>query len=532
MRGRVYSIVVWALLLAAPAASLAQPERPEGTCAPAHEKWSPQEKFIWTQICEDQVADLAKRPGFEGAIDPREAPLPDNRVLTKQFIETILTDDKYRSTLKRHGVRITGARFPELFDLQNVKLEVELWFEQCQFDNGVDLSFLQASQPVAFNHSKVMKSLTFYSAQFASDLWVRGSFVDTIAMRGAHVGGTLNVGNLTITLHDDALDTLDMSGIDVTTDVLMDQGVYQDANLAGARIGHRLSMTKSRFGGEINLRYSQIGGELDWQGSTFIDDVDLTSAHIDGALLIGPQSRDTAKTNERCDRQKPLLPSDRPICWAPDVAVTARNAKIGIIPRLSDAWPPDLRIAGLTYDGIAYGYSRVVNGIIEDDDIADVRDDFAGWFARQGHSRQPYEQLANLLQARGEIETATMVRHAERENDRDRAWEDSRYDIWGWLTLLKTMIGYGYYPYRSVWWVLGFVLLGMAVLWRTGEGRRNGMPIGASYSFDMLLPIIQLRPSHYEIDLRGGARYYFYVHKIVGWALASFMVAGLAGLTK
>jgi hypothetical protein len=58
------------------------------------------------------------------------------------------------------------------------------------------------------------------------------------------------------------------------------------------------------------------------------------------------------------------------------------------------------------------------------------------------------------------------------------------------------------------------------------------MPHGYSYSFDMLLPIIQLRPSHYDIDLKGRARYYFYVHKIIGWALASFLVAGLAGLTK
>jgi len=282
-----------------------------------------------------------------------------------------------------------------------------------------------------------------------------------------------------------------------------------------------LSMTKSRFGGEINLRYSQIGGELDWQGTAFMDDVDMTAAHVDGALLIGPRPRDGAETDERCERQKPLPQPDRPICWAPDVALTARYAKIGIIPRLSDAWPPDLRIVGLTYDGIAY-----------DDDIAKVHDDFADWFDRQGHSRQPYEQLANVLQARGEIETATAVRYAERERDRDRAWDDGRYDIFGWLTLLKSVIGYGYYPYRSAWWVLGFVLLGVVVLWVSGEGRRNRMPYGVSYSFDMLLPLVQLRDEHYEVKLKGFTRYYFYLHKIVGWALASFLVAGLSGLTK
>ena len=49
----------------------------------------------------------------------------------------------------------------------------------------------------------------------------------------------------------------------------------------------------------------------------------------------------------------------------------------------------------------------------------------------------------------------------------------------------------------------------------------------------MLLPIIQLRKKNYEIELHGRwRRYYFYVHKIMGYVLASFLIAGLAGLTK
>ena len=49
----------------------------------------------------------------------------------------------------------------------------------------------------------------------------------------------------------------------------------------------------------------------------------------------------------------------------------------------------------------------------------------------------------------------------------------------------------------------------------------------------MLLPIIRLREKHYkEIDLQGWPRQYFYVHKIMGYVLASFLIAGLVGLTK
>jgi hypothetical protein len=58
------------------------------------------------------------------------------------------------------------------------------------------------------------------------------------------------------------------------------------------------------------------------------------------------------------------------------------------------------------------------------------------------------------------------------------------------------------------------------------------LPVGISYSFDMLLPVIKLRDAHYQIDLAGWPRYYFYVHKVAGFVLASFLVAGISGLTK
>ena len=58
------------------------------------------------------------------------------------------------------------------------------------------------------------------------------------------------------------------------------------------------------------------------------------------------------------------------------------------------------------------------------------------------------------------------------------------------------------------------------------------MPYGLAYSFDILLPIIRLRDKHYAIDLTTWARYYFYVHRIMGFLLASFLIAGISGLTK
>jgi hypothetical protein len=52
------------------------------------------------------------------------------------------------------------------------------------------------------------------------------------------------------------------------------------------------------------------------------------------------------------------------------------------------------------------------------------------------------------------------------------------------------------------------------------------------YSLDIFLPVVCLRKSHEDIDLEGWVRIYFYVHKIFGYILASFLIAGLSGLTK
>jgi hypothetical protein len=515
MRGHFHFIVVLALLLAAPTAAVGEtePSQAPHCTVPSGPGWNEQEQFAWSQLCSDKIADLTARPG--------------DRTLSKAFLETILTNSNYRGALMRHGIRITGARFTQMLDLQNVRLDVELWFDQCRFENdgGVDLSWLQSSQPVGFSRSTVTGPLTFYEAQLASDLIVTESTIGAVKLTGAHIGRTLDFSKSTVT------GNLDMAGIDVGADLLMQEGQYQAVDLSGGRVGHTLSLSKSHFAGDgamsnlqvvtnlqmdgasfaegIDLPYSQIGGDLDWSGATFNKNIDLTAAHVGGAFVLG-------------SRRKRPGDQTNPAEWAsPQVALIARYANIGVIPRLADAWPGTLHLVGLTYNGIAY-----------DDDIAEVRNDFDRWFKRQRYSRQPYEQLANVLQARGEIETATAVRYAERERDRDRAFDEGRFDIYGWLTLLKSVIGYGYYPYRSAWFVLGFILLGMGVLRVSGEGRRNGMPIGASYSFDMLLPIIQLRGSHYAIDLAGWPRYYFYFHKIVGWVLASFLIAGLSGLTK
>lgn len=105
---------------------------------------------------------------------------------------------------------------------------------------------------------------------------------------------------------------------------------------------------------------------------------------------------------------------------------------------------------------------------------------------------------------------------------------------WLGLTLLSWTVGYGhgYRIFYSVGWLLGFIVIGAIVVRRDSAGQTKGMLWCLFYSFDMILPLVRLEKRNYEINLDNLARRYFYVHILIGYLLASFVLAGLSGLTK
>src|SRR5262249_57928878 len=82
--------------------------------------------------------------------------------------------------------------------------------------------------------------------------------------------------------------------------------------------------------------------------------------------------------------------------WSDHAILYLRNARADVIPSLSDPWPNKLDLDGLTYRS---------SGI--------VGNDFKGWFDKLlRYSRQPYEQLATVLQTQGDTGRATAIRYS------------------------------------------------------------------------------------------------------------------------
>ena len=91
--------------------------------------------------------------------------------------------------------------------------------------------------------------------------------------------------------------------------------------------------------------------------------------------------------------------------------------------------------------------------------------------------------------------------------------------------------------YFSVIWIVVLTALGIGILESVqlpaavelATWREVGF-----YTIDMLLPIVELNAHHKQVtsQLSAGVQTYFYFLKLMGWIIASFLVAGLSGLTK
>jgi hypothetical protein len=520
----------------------AQPVPANGQCSvPADpQQWTQQEIFVWQHVCVGQVADFNEGITYGGYLDPKgPKKLPDSRILTRAFLETIFLDDKYHKVLTRYGVRITGARLIDILDLQNAQLGGEFDLVNSLLEKGVNFIGLRSSYAVSLAGSNITGPFVMNEGHLGAQLSLLGSNITGgLLMNGGQVGGQLALGRLKITgpvrLEELQIGgSLDMDGAQfgkvslVNVHVggqfnLVGSEVTDEVNIQGVQVSSTVHLSRgAKFNGPIEFIFSKVGQNVELAGGVFRQNVTISGTQIDGELRLGRSDIGRAT-------------------WSPNLMLTLRNTSVGAIQDLPNSWPDKLDLNGFTY--------RYLGGLSGPDYpmINRTPEWFEDWLRKQAsYSPTPYQQLASVLRQQGRPDTADEVLYAGKE--RERAQSSSLSYIG--LTLNKWFIGYGYHLFRSVYWVLGLVALGTLLLWLFGEGWRIsrhykgppwgyephgllGLIYGLSYSFDLLLPIIRLREKHYQIDLKHFVRYYFYFHKIMGYLLASFLIAGIAGLTK
>jgi hypothetical protein len=372
------------------------------------------------------------------------------------------------------NLRIDDAKISGLLDMRSLDLDGGLDMSSKSDFAEVRLSNAHVGGFLDLSEAKVRGVLNMFGLQLASAIYLSKAEFAEIGLVDARIGGLLNLRGSKVA------GALDMESIEVHGDVFLSGG--------------------AEFSGPVNLIFSNIG-ELELANGTFHSDVDITGAQIRSDLALG-------------------LPPTR---WIGDPTLILHNARADAIQDARDAWPGKLDLTGFTY--------RSLGGVHADerDRMADRPVKwFKTWLAKGQYSPQPYVQLATVLRDAGRPDAADEVLYIGKQRERQEVRGPQRV----WLTALDWSVGYGYHVERALFWVAGFILAGVVVLRASGEGRHHGMPFGLAYSFDLLLPIIRLREMHYTIELAGWARYYFYVHKIMGYVLASFLVVGVTGLVK
>jgi hypothetical protein len=145
---------------------------------------------------------------------------------------------------------------------------------------------------------------------------------------------------------------------------------------------------------------------------------------------------------------------------------------------------------------------------------------------------QPSQVAMKVLVEHGDRNGSDEVGISGRNRELSQAVSSRDWPHALYLIVSKYLTAYGFKPEISVGAIAFFTALGAIIFTRTPECAKWRMRWGIAFSFDMLLPIIRLREMHYRIDIRGPARYYFYLHRLVGWALGTFLVASLVGWIK
>lgn len=530
-----------------PVSTRALPGQPCQT--PPRPEWTKPEKWVWQQVCEGKIADFNTL--HKGKLNPRDSDgWSPERLISPEFLETILLHDPFRSALSRRGVCIVGAWVTKPIDLQNARLAHPWSLEKSRLDANVRLSGLQNTDSVSFVESVFMGALCLASAKVGGQLRLNGTkcmgelnmnslkagdhlFMseraefENVNLVAAKVGGGLVLSEAKCT------GELNMDSLEVAGDILMNGAKLRQVRLRGAKVGGQLALNgtkctgvlnmdslevashlfmcaEAEFGKAIHLIFGNIGGNLDLSGAK-LSSIDMTGTRVQGELRLGSGRQ-----------PKPIWDGDK------ESRLILRNAVVGALQdRHEDgAWPKYLDLNGFTYTRLG-GFQSEEGG----SDMAARR---AKWFIEwlekdQSYTPQPYHQLTNVLRAMGHTEAVNVILYAGKERERHEA---SGLKWWG-LSLLKWVIGYGYgYRYfLSLLWVTAITLIGVLVLATVDSGAPSTLAQKAAFSFDLLLPIIKLDESH-KLMFEGWQRYYFYVHQLMGFLLGSFVVAGLSGITK
>ena len=526
----------------------------------------------------DVLADLflqdrdRAEPGPAGRTQPRK--------LSANFVAGLLTCDAVLRRLSKGLLRLDDIAVVGRLDLSHEKILPRVECNRCAFEGisafgsswsgEVELNNVTATDHLDLSSSQFDSSLTFFNAiltrninlndsRIKGDVAVLGnSQLQSLNARSSVIEGSLRLSGVRVHGYVNAWGS--NIGRDVLlepfqerqtligtmpsrseTDISIDREVV--LNLGSTHVGRRISIGRTGINGSIemdavrvgediwlrscsavsgplNLIFARVGQNVDLS-STILDSADFTGARITGELRLGaPKGSLTSPIWN--PRGELILRNVSVSSWTDATGNETARAEHCTNPPVAVApWPGQIDVIGFDY--------RDIGGLGGDAERGRHRASwFCDWLRRQvPFSLEPYQRAADYLERVGLSDDADDVKYCGklREIGETSSWISKSV-----LQLQRGFVGFGYRVERSLIWAAIFIAMGQQIFSRTPEARQYRMPIGLAYSVEMFIPGLALRDIHSKIDLKGWQRYYFYVHKSMGWILGSFVVASFLGL--
>lgn len=374
--------------------------------------------------------------------------------------------------------------------------------------NSVEVGVQLAMMGATFS-----KELNMQNVKVGDSLLMKEStYCGKVDLMGARIGGQLDMTSAKF------LRCLIMVNLVPVREIFMSGGAeFSDVWLVGSKVHGQLVLSGSRFSGKLYMEAVDVGTHIFIENTLVEKPAYLILGNVGKSIRLSGGDLNTlnlSDTNIKGEFELGQATSPKPT-WKQGAKLIMRNTSVGTLNDEMGAWPEEIEITGFRYNSVSA--------------LRDISW-YKGWIRKQkSYSPQPYEQLAAVLRNAGHRTAADKISYAGRAHEQEES--SGWYCLW--LCLLNLFIGYGYQTWKAIFWFVGLVFFGVIVLQVSGQGPLNGMPsYGFPYSLDLLLPIIRLQEFHYELELTGLPKYYFFFHQIMGYVLATFLAAGLSGLTK
>ena len=266
---------------AEPSLHIARPGQP---CKVDHtDSWSEPEKWAWDRICVGEIAnfDQLLNQNLRGTQNPDKDCQPsDDRVLSSEFLETILLHEPFRSAIPRRGFRVIGAYFPNEVDLSDARFNSPLWLDDSCFESDVNLHRSSTPEHISFDGSNFAGRVDMESASVELELFLRHAQFDELDLTNARIHHRLDMRGSTFR------GDVKMESVSVGLELFLPEAQFEEAvALTNAKIHHRLDMRGSTFRGDVKMESVSVGTDLELSNAEFAD-VILIHAEIGGELLM------------------------------------------------------------------------------------------------------------------------------------------------------------------------------------------------------------------------------------------------------